>query len=308
VRIALMIEGQEDVTWDDWVALADACERSGVEALFRSDHYVSVVGEGERGSLDAWGTLNALAARTSTLRLGTMVSPSSFRHPSVLAKLATTADHVSGGRIELGLGTGWSEIEHRAYGFPFLSMKERMDVLEEQLEIIHDGHWNSDGPFNFKGTYYEIEDLLARPLPVQRPHPPLIMGGAAGPRAARLAARYADEYNTVMPTLEEIGERRANIVAACEKAGREPIPFTVMTGCVVGADQAQYEERVAALKAWTGSEPNPETQIVGTVEQAAARLREYEAAGVTRIYLQHLVHRDVEMVELIGRELVPAVA
>ena len=160
------------------------------------------MGEGERGSLDAWGTINALAARTTTLRLGTMVSPTSFRHPSVLAKLATTADHVSGGRIELGLGTGWSEIEHTAYGFPFLSMKERMDVLEEQLEIIHDGHWGDGCPFSFKGEHYTLEDLRARPLPVQRPHPPLIMGGAAGPRAARLAARYADEYNTVMPTLE----------------------------------------------------------------------------------------------------------
>jgi F420-dependent oxidoreductase-like protein len=307
VKLALMIEGQEDVTWEDWVALADACERSGIESLFRSDHYVSVMGEGERGSLDAWATINALAARTTTLRLGTMVSPSSFRHPSVLAKLATTADHVSGGRIELGLGTGWSEIEHTAYGFPFLSMKERMDVLEEQLEIIHDGHWGGDR-FSFKGTYYELDELLARPLPVQRPHPPLIMGGAAGPRAARLAARYADEYNTVMPTLAEISERRANIVAACEKAGREPIPFTVMTGCVIGADQAQYEERAAALAAWTGSEPDPETGIVGTLEQAATRLREYEAAGVSRVYLQHLVHRDVAMVELIGRELVPAVA
>jgi F420-dependent oxidoreductase-like protein len=305
-----MIEGQEDVNWLDWVALADACERSGVEALFRSDHYVSVLGEGERGSLDAWGTLNALAARTTTLRLGTMVSPSSFRHPSVLAKLATTADHVSGGRIELGLGTGWSEIEHTAYGFPFLSMKERMDVLEEQLEIIHDGHWH-DGRFSFRGTHYELKDLLARPLPVQRPHPPLIMGGAAGPRASRLAARYADEYNTVMPTFEEIAERRANIVAACEKAGREPIPFTVMTSCVIGSDEAEFDRRVAELKAWAGDgagTPNPETWIMGTVEQAAARLREYEAAGVSRVYLQHLVHRDIAMVELIGRELVPAVA
>src|SRR3954469_24586708 len=196
VRVALMIEGQEDVTWDDWVALADACERSGVEALFRSDHYVSVQGAGERGALDAWATLSALAARTTTLRLGTMVSPTSFRHPSVLAKLVVTADHVSDGRIELGMGTGWSEIEHTANGFPFLSMKERMDVLEEQLEIVHDGHW-SVGPFSLSGTYYELQDLRSRPLPVQRPHPPLIMGGAGGPRAARLAARFADEYNTV---------------------------------------------------------------------------------------------------------------
>src|SRR5258705_7883259 len=137
MRVALMIEGQEDVTWEDWVALAEACERSGIEALFRSDHSLSVSGANQGGALDAWGTINALAARTTTLRLGTMVSPTSFRHPSVLGKLATTADHVSGGRIELGMGTGWSEAEHTAYGFPFLSMRERMDVLEEQLAIIH---------------------------------------------------------------------------------------------------------------------------------------------------------------------------
>src|SRR3954447_9438020 len=240
-----MIEGQEDVTWQDWVSLADACERTGIEALFRSDHYVSVAGANENGSLDAWGTINALAARTSTLRLGTMVSPSSFRHPSVLAKLAVTADHVSGGRISLGLGTGWSEIEHTAYGFPFLSMKERMDVLEEQLEIIHDGHFKP-GPFSFKGTYYELSDLEARPQPLG--HLPLIMGGSAGPRAARLAARYADEYNIVMPSLEQIVERKANIDAACAKAGRDPIPFSVMTGCVIGADAAEYDERARALK------------------------------------------------------------
>src|SRR3954453_4507100 len=303
VRIALMIEGQEDVTWDEWVALADACERSGVETLFRSDHYLSVEGEGERGSLDAWATINALAARTTKLRLGTMVSPTSFRHPSVIAKLATTADHVSGGRLELGMGTGWSEVEHTNYGFPFLSMKERMDVLEEQLQIVHEGHWKP-GPFSFAGTYYTLEDLRARPLPVQRPHPPLIMGGNAGPRAARLAARYADEYNTVMPTLEQVAERRASIEAACAKAGREPIPFSVMTTCVIGADEADLDARLREFKAWTGSEPDPAVAFVGTVAQVQERLEEYSAAGVSRVFLQHLLHRDVEMVELIGRELV----
>jgi F420-dependent oxidoreductase-like protein len=279
VKLALMIEGQEDVTWDDWVALAEACERSGVEALFRSDHYVSVMGAGERGSLDAWGTINALAARTSTLRLGTMVSPSSFRHPSVLAKLATTADHVSGGRIELGLGTGWSEIEHTAYGFPFLPMKERMDVLEEQLEIIHDGHWSSGEPFSFKGAHYELEDLRVAPLPVQQPHPPLIMGGAAGPRAARLAARYADEYNTVMPTLDEAAERKARIDAACQSAGRDPIPFSMM-GPLPGP-------------------PNDET---------IAQVRAFADVGVSRVYVQHLEHRDLDVVAWIGQTLAPALA
>jgi F420-dependent oxidoreductase-like protein len=306
-----MIEGQEDVTWEDWIALADTCERSGVEALFRSDHYLSVTGARRRGTLDAWGTINALAARTTNLRLGTMVSPASFRHPSVLAKLATTADHVSGGRIELGMGTGWSEVEHRAFGFPFLSMRERMDVLEEQLQIVHDGHWG-EKPFSFEGKHYTLEDLDALPEPVQRPHPPLIMGGNAGPRAARLAARFADEYNTVMPTLEQIAERRAAIVAACEQAGREPIPFTVMTTALIGGTQADVERRARELSDWR-DEPVDlravgDTWLTGTVEQVAARLRTYEEAGVERIYLQHLLHRDLDAVELIGRELAPAVA
>jgi F420-dependent oxidoreductase-like protein len=281
-----MIEGQEDVTWEDWVALADACERSGVGALFRSDHYLSVVGETQRGALDAWGTINALAARTTTLRLGTMVSPTSFRHPSVLAKLATTADHVSNGRIDLGMGTGWSEVEHTAYGFPFLSMKERMDVLEEQLEIVHDGHWG-EGDFSFKGSYYEIEHLTALPRPVQTPHPPLIMGGSAGPRAARLAARFADEYNTVMPSLEEIAERKANIDAACRKAGRDPIPFTIMTTTVIGSKPDGLD---------------PSRAIVGSVDEVKRRLAELEAAGVSGVYMQHLDHRDTDTVELLGRE------
>jgi alkanesulfonate monooxygenase SsuD/methylene tetrahydromethanopterin reductase-like flavin-dependent oxidoreductase (luciferase family) len=271
MRIALMIEGQEDVTWDDWVALAETCERSGIEALFRSDHYLSVFGENRRQALDAWGTINALAARTTSLQLGTLVSPASFRHPSILAKLAVTADHVSGGRVSLGLGTGWSEVEHTAYGFPFLGMKERMDVLEEQLQIVR-GHWSA-GPFTFHGEHYTLDGLDAQPKPLGTL--PLIMGGSAGPRAARLAAAYADEYNTVNPTVEEMRERRAAITAACEKAGREPIPFSVMFG--FGDDVVD-------------------------------RLREFEQAGASRAYLQLLRHRDLDRVEWIGREVVPAVA
>lgn len=287
VRIALMIEGQEDVTWNDWVALADACERSGIEALFRSDHYLSVLGEGERGALDAWAVINALAARTTKLRLGTMVSPASFRHPSVLARLVIAADHVSGGRVELGMGTGWSEVEHTASGFPFLSMKERMDVLEEQLAIVHDGYFGDGKPYSFSGEHYQLEGLTARPRPVQTPHPPLIMGGNAGPRAARLAATYADEYNTVMPTIPEIRERKANIDAACAKAGRDPIPFTIMTAVSLGKDHPD------ATEAW----------INGSVDDVKERLAQLEEAGVSGVYLQLQDHRDIAMVELIGQEL-----
>jgi alkanesulfonate monooxygenase SsuD/methylene tetrahydromethanopterin reductase-like flavin-dependent oxidoreductase (luciferase family) len=201
------------------------------------------------------------------------------------------------------MGTGWSEVEHTAYGFPFLSMKERMDVLEEQLAIVHDGHWG-DGGFSFHGSHYEVVDLDARPKPVQRPHPPLIMGGGAGPRAARLAARYADEYNVNFVTPEEAGRRHERIAAACEAADREPIPFSLMTTTLIGADAGGVERRVREL----GRDPERDASLVGTVEQVAERLRAYAAVGVSRVYLQHLLHRDIEAVELIGRELVPAVA
>ena len=189
MRICLMIEGQEGVTWDDWVALAGACEQSGLEGLFRSDHYASVFGVEGRGSLDAWATLTALAAYTERIRLGTMVSPATFRHPSELAKVACTADHVSGGRIELGLGSGWSETEHRAYGFPFYDMKTRLEIFAEQLEIIH-RQWTEDS-FSFSGAHYTLENCSALPRPVQRPRPPLIVGGraTAGHRRAGRALR-----------------------------------------------------------------------------------------------------------------------
>ena len=144
MRVGLMIEGQEGVSWEDWQALAGACEENGVEALFRSDHYLSVEGRADRGSLDAWATLSALAAITSTVRLGTLVSPATFRHPSQLAKVVVTADHVSGGRVELGMGTGWLEAEHAAYGFPFPPFAERLAQLEEQLEVVS-REW-ADGP------------------------------------------------------------------------------------------------------------------------------------------------------------------
>src|SRR5207248_1798043 len=154
--------------------IAAACEDGGLEGLFRSDHYRSVMGRSERGALDAWATLAGLSALSTRIRLGTLVSPATFRHPSALAKMVTTADMISGGRIELGLGAGWHEREHEAYGFPFADMGTRMDVLEEQLQVVL-GNWGP-GPFSFAGRHYALRDLDAQPKPVQRPHPPLIMG------------------------------------------------------------------------------------------------------------------------------------
>lgn len=305
-----MIEGQEGVTWPQWLALARACEEHGIPTLFRSDHYMNLdLQHPERGALDALGTSIALAAVTTTLRLGTMVSPATFRHPSVLAKLATTADHVSGGRFELGLGAGWHEREHAAYGFPYNDLATRMEVLTEQLEIVH-GHW-APGPFSFAGKHYQLEALDAQPKPVQQPHPPLIMGGKAGPLAARLAARYADEYNTTFVTPEVARERRERIAAACQAAGRDPLPLSVMTPVIVGSDEAEVRQR-ARRSARFRSMPEdalsgepPAGWLIGTVEQVAEQMRALADAGVSRIMCQHQPHDDIEMVQLLGEALAP---
>jgi F420-dependent oxidoreductase-like protein len=314
MRVCLMIEGQEDVTWDQWRALALACEENGFEGLFRSDHYLSVEAKTERGSLDAWTTLGALAAITSRIRLGTLVSPATFRHPSVLAKAAVAVDHVSGGRVELGLGAGWNELEHRSYGFPFADLRTRMDVMAEQAEIIarsFDGE-----PFSFEGEHYTIENLDALPRPVQRPRLPIVMGGSAGPRGLALAARWADEYNTIFVTTEEARERREKWARAWAGAGRDPdaLVFSLMTTVLTGSDEADVRARAERLAGLRGVDADSllsglrQSAVVGTVEEAAERIREYEQAGVQRIMLQHLLHDDIEAVELIGRELIPRVS
>jgi alkanesulfonate monooxygenase SsuD/methylene tetrahydromethanopterin reductase-like flavin-dependent oxidoreductase (luciferase family) len=312
VDLCLMIEGQEGVTWPEWRALAEACEEHGIPALFRSDHYQNLDGQHpERGSLDAWGTIIALSALTTKLRLGTLVSPTSFRHPSILGKLVVTADHVSSGRIDLGLGAGWHEGEHEAYGFPFLTSAERIDVLEEQLQIL-EGTWREE-EFSFRGEHYSLSGLKAEPKPAQRPHPPVILGGSAGPRSAALAVRFADEYNTPFPSLEQIQRRKANIDQACEGAGREPIPFSVMTGVVLGADSAEVERRARRVAEASGQDADafvrdpPAGWIVGTVEQAAEQLGPIRDAGVSRVMCNQVVEPEVEQVARLG-ELASLVA
>ena len=273
MRLGVMVEGQEGVTWDDWVALGRACEEYGYEALFRSDHYGPVMGEGERGSLDAWTTLAGLAGVTSTVRLGTLVSPATFRHPSVLAKSAVTVDHISGGRVEVGMGAGWNEAEHRRYGFPFPPTRERMDTFAEQLEIVH-RQWKSE-PFSFEGEHYQLVDSDPRPKPVQSPHPPLIVGGRGGRRSVALAARWADEYNTVSPTADECRALRERIAEACAQEGREPLPLSVMT------------------------------DLVREPDDAVRQLTELAKAGVERVMLRHLEHTELDVLQLIAEEVAP---
>ena len=303
-----MIEGQEDVTWPQWVALAQACEAHGVGTLFRSDHYLSVDGHDERGSLETWTTLAGLAAVTSRLRLGVLVSPATFRHPSVLAKTVVAIDHISGGRVELGLGAGWHQPEHDAYGFEFPPLGERMERLEEQLAIVR-GAW-ADGPFSFDGKHYRLTATDVQPKPVQRPHPPVIIGGAAKPRTARMAARYADEYNTVYATPAECAERRAVCEAAWRDAGRDPasLTFSVMVPWLMGNDAGDLQARAERLAAWQGSssaqaviDEFAPVGVTGTFAEGVARLQEYRAAGVDRIMLQHLLHDDLDAIALLER-------
>jgi alkanesulfonate monooxygenase SsuD/methylene tetrahydromethanopterin reductase-like flavin-dependent oxidoreductase (luciferase family) len=283
MRISLMVEGQEGVTWEQWLALAHAAEDAGLEGLFRSDHYRSIVRGEPAGSLDAWTTLAGLAAVTKRIRLGTMVSPVTFRRVPVLAKMVATVDHISNGRVELGLGAGWFESEHEAYGFAFPPQRERLDELDRQLaEIVR--HW-TEAP--------EIQ-----PKPLQHPHPPIIVGGTTKPRTVRAAIAHADEYNTVWATVDDAREHKRILDEAAAAAGREPLRLSIMTGCIVGRGEAEVRDRLAQFNALTGNDDPP--KIFGTVDQVVERLREYEAVGVERAMLQHLVHEDVEMVAVLG--------
>jgi F420-dependent oxidoreductase-like protein len=307
MRLALMIEGQEGVTWEDWVALAEACEANGIEALFRSDHYISGTDE-SRHVLDAWATLAALGARTSTLQLGTLVSPGTFRHPSVLARNAATADEVSGGRVVLGIGAGWMEREHEAYGFDFATAGERVARFAEQLEIVHG--LLRENRFSYDGRHYRLHDAPG----LRRPELPILVGGSARAGTANPAARFADEYNTLAAASDELRRRQRTLDEACERAGRDPSTLrrSLMAPVVVGetdADVHASAERIVerfGRDAATVLERYGEVGFVGTPARIVERLREVEALGYDRVMLQHLVHADLDTVALLGREVAPA--
>jgi F420-dependent oxidoreductase-like protein len=315
MRVCLMIEGQEGVSWDDWVRLAGLAEQHGLEGLFRSDHYTAII-RPQAAALDAWATLAGLAAITERIRLGTLVSPATFRHPSVLARMAVTVDHISGGRVDVGMGAGWYEREHVEHGFPFLDAKRRFELFAEQVEIVVRS-WTDEG-FDHAGAAYELRGQTALPRPFQSPHPPLVLGGTVRPRFAVLAARFATEVNTLGAPLEELRERKERLDRACAEAGRDPatLGFSLMTACFVGADRAEAVKRVGEFLAIRGDGADPEALLAeradrwlaGTVEEVAARIEGLRAIGVTRVFLQHLNHTDDEMVELVGERLLPAVA
>lgn len=316
MRACLMIEGQQGVTWQDWLRLAEATERLGFEGLFRSDHYFCAAGPSGAGATDAWTILGALAARTERIRLGTLVSPVTFREPALLAKSAVTVDHISGGRVEIGMGAGWWEEEHTRFGFPFHDVDGRWERLEEQVEIVH--ALLREDSVDFEGSHYTLRGADLQPRPIQQPHPPLILGGKrVGARMQQLVGRFADEFNTVGGTPEAVSLRFDRARSGCEAQGRDPATLvtSLMTWFFVARTEDGY---LAALRRAHTLDPSAgpfeayrsdieADCIVGTPERAADRLCQYRDAGVQRIFLNHELYDDQEMLELMATEVLPQV-
>jgi len=286
--------------------VAQTAERLGFDAFFRSDHFLVMGGgDGAPGPTDAWVTLGALARETSRIRLGTLVTSATFRLPGPLAVTVAQVDQMSGGRVELGLGAGWYEAEHHAYGVPFPALGERFEKLEEQLAVVT-GLWSTPvgETFSYSGRHYEVDGSPALPKPVQRPVP-VIVGGKGATRTPRLAATYASEFNIAFVPVEVFTQQRDRVAAACETIGRDPASLTYSAGVVVccGADEAEFARRAAAI----GRDPEALRQqgAAGVVDEVAATLRRWRDAGAERIYLQVLDLDDLDHLELLAHAVAP---
>ena len=310
MQLRIFTEPQQGATYDDLLAVAQATERLGFDAFFRSDHYLSMgSGDGQPGPTDAWLTLAALARETSRIRLGTLVSSATFRHPGPLAVSVAQVDQMSGGRVELGLGAGWYGAEHDAYAIPFPPLGERFERLEEQLAIVT-GLWATEvgSTFSFAGEHYRITDSPALPKPVQQPRPPIIVGGGGPKRTPRLAATYAAEYNAAFRALEVFVDQSARVRAACEPLGRDPASLSYSAALVLccGEDEAEFEHRAAAI----GREPAElrENGACGLVDEVIEVLQRWREAGADRIYLQVLDLADLDHLELVAAAVAPQVS
>ena len=299
--LRIFTEPQQGATYDDLLRVARTAEDAGYDAFFRSDHYLTMGGDGLPGPTDAWVTLAGLARETTRIRLGTLVTAATFRLPGVLAISVAQVDAMSGGRVELGLGTGWYEQEHSAYGIPFPPLGERFDRFEEQLQVVT-GLWEADGPFSFRGEHYQVVDSPALPKPAQRPRPPVIVGGGGPKRTPRLAATYADEFNLPFQSVEATQAQFGRVREACVQTGRELVLSAAQVLCV-GRDEAEVARRAAAI----GREPAElrENGLAGTPAEVVEKIGRYAAIGATRLYLQVLDLSDLEHVELVASEVMP---
>jgi F420-dependent oxidoreductase-like protein len=322
MRFALMIEPQQGLTYAEQLAIARRAEAAGFEHLFRSDHYQSFPGPSGEPTTDAWAVLAGLARETSRIGLGALMSPVTFRHAGNLAKVVTTVDEMSGGRIELGLGAGWNDEEHSQLGLPFPPIEERADMLEEHLAVLR-GLWGEPDGWSFDGRHVTIADSQFYPKPVDkagRPRgangaarPRLLVGGSGTKRSARIAAAYADEFNLSSSSPDVARQKFADLDTACAAIGREPASLTrsTMAGVLVGRDEAEVARRKADLLAAFGDEAGGDDWfdareprwILGTPDQARAMVARFEEAGAERLMLQDFLPRDLDMIDLMAEAL-----
>lgn len=308
--LRIFTEPQQGASYDDQLAVAQKTEENGFDAFFRSDHYLAMGdGDGLPGPTDAWITLAGLARETKRIKLGTLVSPVTFRHPGVLAITVAQVDQMSGGRAELGLGAGWFEAEHAAYGLDFPDTPGRFDLLEEQLEVIT-GLWDTPlgEKYNFQGEHYQLTDSPALPKPVQRPHPPVIVGGAGKKRTPALAAQYATEFNAGFKSVEDTKVLFDRVQAACTAIGRDPKSLALSTAhtVVVGKDDAEVKRRADAIG--RDADELRKGAIAGTPAEVVDRLGQFAAAGSQRQYVQIMDLQDLDHLDLIASDVLPQVS
>ena len=302
--LRVFTEPQQGASYDDLLRVARTAEDAGYDAFFRSDHYL-VMGDGDGlpGPTDAWVTLAGLARETSTIRLGTLVTAGTFRLPGVLAISVAQVDQMSGGRVELGLGTGWYEREHTAYGIPFPPLGERFDRFEEQLQVVT-GLWDAEAAFSFSGEHYRLDDSPALPKPVQRPHPPVIVGGGGAKRTPRLAATYADEFNLPFASLADTRTQFGRVREAASRTGRDLVLSVAQVLCC-GRDDAELARRAAVIG--RSVKDLRADGLAGTPAEVVDRLGQFGELGATRAYLQVLDLADLDHVELVASEVLPQV-
>ena len=309
MKLRIFTEPQQGASYDQLVTMAKAAEAAGFDAFFRSDHFLTMGGDGLPGPTDAWVTLGGIARETERIRLGTLLTSATFRRPGLLAVQVAQVDAMSGGRVELGLGAGWYEEEHKAYGVPFPPLGERFERLEEQFAIIR-GLWETPegATFDFTGAHYRLEDSPALPKPVQRPHPPIIAGGGGPKRTPRLAATYADEFNLPFCSPSDTAAQYARVRAACEDRGRDPATLRLSAAQVVccGTDEAEVRRRADNI----GRRPDElrTNGAAGTPDEVVARLQAFAEIGAETVYLQVLDLDDLEHIELLAKEVLGRVS
>jgi F420-dependent oxidoreductase-like protein len=308
MRLVTFIEPQQGATYEQQRRVAQLTEDLGFDGFFRSDHYVAMGADGRPGPTDSWVTLGALAVQTSRIRLGTLVTSATFRLPGPLAISVAQVDEMSGGRVELGLGGGWFEREHAAYGIPFPPTGERFDRLEEQLEIVT-GLWTATSPYSFNGRHYQLTDSPALPKPVQSPRPPVIVGGKGKKRTPALAARFADEFNVPFSPVADGSELFDLVREACATAGRSSVPtFSAAVVLCVGRDEAELARRAEAIGRSVEDLRSAGDAVAGTVDEVVDKLGRWGEAGAERMFLQTLDVSDLHHLELVASAVAPQLA